>query len=62
MVVLLDIIFIALFHIFILFVLEKLVSLVNRIKFMLFFEEIVYCLNRGKGTFDFNIFSVCMHT
>ena len=50
MVVLLDTIFIALFHIFILFVLEKLASLVYRIKFMLFLEEIVYCLNRGKGS------------
>ena len=25
-------------------------------------EEIVYCLNRRKGTFDFNILSVSMHT
>ena len=48
MVVLLDIIFIALFHIFILFVLEKLAFLVNSIKLMLFLEEIVYCLNRAQ--------------
>ena len=40
MVVLLDIVFIALFHIFILFVLEKLASNVNRIKFMLFLERV----------------------
>ena len=44
MVVLSDRIFIALFHIFMLFVIKKLASLVNRIKFMLFIEESEYCV------------------